>query len=223
MNSGKRRWNHFEGQLGGTWLLICLGLGIFFSGCQSTRTSSVLSSGGEEQFETLGPDRPSPPVPHTALLLGDFANVELSISADRAGLIRKVEISKPSKAKILDEYTRAWVEKHWKMPPAKASDPDARKFIAPIVYPKGVKPAGGKYPAPNYPPSMMQRHIQGLVVLEMEVAESGHIDSAKVLLSSGSKVLDDHTRSWVLNHWVFPVFPPGKKLILWCCEYRIAN
>jgi len=155
-----------------------------------------------------------------ATLLGDFANLELTISADRAGLIQKVEISKPSQAKIFDEPTRAWVEKHWKMPPAQASEPDSRVFIAPIVYPKGHTPEGGKYPAPEYPFNLMRDRVQGLVVLEIGVNESGHIESATVLLSTGSKVLGEHTRDWVLKHWVFP---PGRRAVIWRCEYQMRQ
>jgi TonB family protein len=153
-----------------------------------------------------------------ATLLGDFANLELTISADRAGLIQKVEISKPSQAKIFDEQTRAWVEKHWKMPTAQPSEPDSRLFIAPIVYPKAHFPAGGKYPAPEYPSNLIRDGIWGVVILEIEVAESGHVESTTVVRSSGSKALDDNTGDWVLKRWLFP---PGKRVVIWRCEYQI--
>jgi TonB family protein len=145
--------------------------------------------------------------------------MELLITADPAGVIQKVEIAKPSKAKILDEYTRDWVEKHWKMPPSKTSALGLRKFSAPIVYPKGFRPMGGKFPDPPYPTYLMRQGVQGLIVLEIVVAQSGHIDDVKVLLSSDSKTLDEQTRSWVLKHWEFP--PGSAETYYWHCEFRL--
>jgi len=194
-------------------ILLCVQI---LCGCQSLQRKDQAE---EAQLESEDPDRPSPPVPNSAaLLLGDFGNVELAITANRDGLIQKVEISRPSKAKFLDEPTRAWVETHWKMPPAQPNEPDSRKFIAPIVFPKGRFPVGGHFPPPSYPSELMRARVEGLVVLQIVIDESGSVESATVLLSTGSKALGEHTRAHVLKHWKFP---PGRNIVLWPCEFRI--
>jgi TonB family protein len=156
----------------------------------------------------IDPERPPPVLPEAAFLLSKYAALELTISAARDGSIQKVVISKPSQAKLYDEYTRDWVEKHWKMPTAKAEEADLRQFIAPIVYPKAQPPPGGFYPPPYYPVGIMQRRETGLVIVEVKVAPSGEIESARAIVSSGHKELDDHTVSWVQRKWKFP---PGEK------------
>jgi hypothetical protein len=102
----------------------------------------VTSAGKEAEAPSLAPEHtvsensgcPSPVLPESAFFLGQYANLELTITANRDGSLHKVVISKKSKAGLYDEYTRSWVEKRWKMPPAKPGEPDLRKFIAPIVY-----------------------------------------------------------------------------------------
>lgn len=100
------------------------------------------------------------------------------------------------------------------MPAAKPGEADLRTFIAPIAYPKRSKPpAGGSYPPPDYPHNFLRDHVEGLVIVEMTVAESGAVESAGTVLSSGHKALDQHTLDWVRKRWKFP---PGKKrIVLW--------
>jgi TonB family protein len=149
-------------------------------------------------------DCPSPVLPERAFFLGQYANLELTITANRDGSLQRVVISKKSQARLYDEYTRSWVEKYWKMPLAKPGEPDVRRFIAPIVYPKNKMPPGGRYPPPNYPASYMANHVEGLLIIEMVVAPSGEIESARTILSSGHKGLDAHTEEWVRKRWRFP-------------------
>jgi TonB family protein len=151
--------------------------------------------------------RPSPVLPEPALFLGQYANLELTITANRDGSLQKVVISKKSKARLYDEYTRSWVDKHWRMPLAKPGEPDVRKFIAPIVYPKHKWPPGGYYPPPDYPVDYIREHVEGLVIIEIKVAPSGNIESTRTVLSSGNKGLDTHTEQWVRKQWKFP---PGE-------------
>src|SRR6185369_16500437 len=118
-----------------------------------------------------------------AFFLGEYANLELTITANRDGSLQKVVISKKSQARLYDEYTRSWVEKHWKMAPARPDEPDARKFIAPIVYPNNAWPSGGRFPPPDYPAAYIRDRIEGLVVIEIAVAPSGKIESTRTVLS----------------------------------------
>jgi len=198
-------------------------LSLLLGGCQNPKTAgpASISEVGSEEFETLDPDRPPPPVPETALLLGDLANLDLLITADRAGQIQKVSISKPSKAKVFDERTRRWVQEHWKMPPAKSNQPDTRQFLAPIVYPKANWPKGGKYPPPKYPESALRQHIQGAVGLRIDVDETGHVKATDLVVSSGSPLLDENTQSWVQTQWKFP--PGQSRLVLWVCIYEMGS
>ena len=160
---------------------------------------------------------PSPVLPESAFFLGDYANLELAVAAKRDGSLQSVVISKKSKARLYDEYTRKWVEKHWKMPPAKPGEPEVRKFIAPIVYPKSKMPPGGHYPPPDYPIAYMRDHVEGLIILEMTVAPSGDIEATRIVLSSGHKGLDAHTEEWVRKRWKFP--PGEKRLFHWPVAY----
>jgi TonB family protein len=158
-------------------------------------------------------------LPEQALFLGPYAGLELTITANRAGSLQKVVISKKSRARLYDEYTRDWVEKHWRMPVAKPGEPDLRKFIAPIVYPKYDRPPGGHYPPPNYPADSLQKHVEGLVIIEIKVDPSGEIKSTRTLLSSGNKGLDTHTEQWVLKQWKFPKFSRGEERV---CYWPVA-
>jgi len=152
-------------------------------------------------------------------MLGNYGNLELTIIAARDGTIVNVRISKASKAKIFDEPTRTWVEKKWKMPPAKTGEPELRTFIAPIEFPKGEKPPGGKYPDPPYPQRALAAHEQGRAMLAIKVGEDGIVESAKVLLSSGHESLDKSTVEWVQKKWVFPA---GKqRYIYWMVTYQM--
>ena len=173
-----------------------------------------------ELVEAENPGCPSPVLPEQALFLGQYANLELTITAKRDGSLEKVVISKKSKARLYDEYTRNWVEKHWKMPPAKGDDPNLRSFIAPIVYPE-KKPPGGHYPAPNYPLEFLRDHVQGLVVVEINVAPSGEIESTRTVMSSGNKKLDAHSEKWVLKKWKFP--PGDARSCYWPVAYIIRR
>jgi len=164
---------------------------------------------------------PSPVLPPAAFFLSQYANLELTITATRDGSVQKVVISKKSRAQLYDEYTRKWVEKHWKMPPAKAGEPDLRKFIAPIVYPKGQPVPGGHFPDPDYPVTYIRNGIEGLVIIEMRIAPSGEIVDVRTIRSSGHRTLDEHTVRWVRKKWKFP--PGEERLYHWPVAYVIGS
>ena len=164
---------------------------------------------------------PSPVLPESALFLGQHANLELTITARRDGSLQKVVISKKSQARLYDEYTRNWVEKHWKMPPAKEGEPDLRRFIAPIVYPKNKPPSGGHFPAPSYPINFMQDHVEGLLIIEIIVSPSGEIQSTRTVMTSGDKNLDSYSEQWVRKHWKFPA--GEDRLYYWSVAYVLRR
>ena len=167
------------------------------------------------------PGCPPPVMPEEAFFLSEYLRLTLTLTADREGNVLNVVISTPSRAKLYDEYTRKWVANHWKMPHAKPGEPELRTFIAPIVYPKREKPPGGHYPTPDYPLGFQQSGTEGLVVVDMIVAPSGKVESARTILSSGHKGLDDYTVKWVLKKWSFA--PGQKRLVRWPVAYLLTK
>ncbi len=199
------------------WLLAAV---LLATGCQSTSASRSPEASSEPELSP-DPDRPSPVLPEVALVLGPYAGLELTITARRDGSIEQVVVSKPSRAKLYDEYTRKWVEEHWKMPEAKPGEADLRKFIAPIVYPKRQMPPGGSYPPPDYPEALLHAHVQGFLIVELKIAPSGAIEDARTILSSGNKQLDAHSVNWALRKWRFP--PGAQRVVYWPVVYVMTN
>jgi TonB family protein len=197
---------------------------LFAAGCQSPSPRCLVAEApslGAEQpaADSVDPDRPAPVLPQIAMFLGEYAALELTITAARDGSVQRVEISKPSRAKLYDQYTRDWVEKHWKMPVARAGEPDARKFIAPIVYPKPPKLPDGYFPAPGYPAEYLDKRLEGLVIVDLMVAPSGMIETARTVLSSGHKGLDAYTADWARKKWKFP--PGERRCYRWPVTYML--
>lgn len=196
--------------------------------CQSTpkpnnegETSRELAAEQSDSQPAPDPDRPAPVLPPVAFFLGEYAALELTITAGPDGSVQKVVVSKPSRARLYDEYTRKWVEQHWKMPHAQSGEPLVRTFIAPIVYPKRELPREGRYPPPYYPHQYERAHIEGLVIVEMNVSSTGKVESTRIVRSSGHPGLDEHTADWVRKYWKFP--PGEPRQYEWPCAYLMAN
>jgi TonB family protein len=210
------------------FLIMPVLLASFCAACESTPKST---SGAEvsrdskapetDSEQVPDPDRPAPVLPPVAFFLGQYAALELNITAGPDGSVQKVIVSKPSQARLYDEYTRKWVEQHWKMPPAKPGEPPVRSFIAPIVYPKRKFPDGGRYPPPYYPRQYLTAHIEGLVIVEMNVDASGRVESTRIVRSSGHEGLDEYTTDWVRKYWRFPT--GEQRQYEWPVAYLMAN
>jgi TonB family protein len=202
-------------RVNGTCLILMVVLaGVGCRSASTPRATAEASSGLQpSDVEAVDPDRPPPVLPAAAQFLSEYVALELTISAARDGAVQKVVISKPSRAKLYDEYTRNWVEKYWKMPVAKPDEADVRKFIAPMIYPKVAKPSGGQYPRPPYPEAYVRDRVEGLVIVELTVAPSGDVEAAHTVLSSGQKGLDAYTADWVRRKWKFP---PGERRLYHC-------
>ena len=78
---------------------------------------------------------------------------------------------------------------------------------------------GGTFPKPNYPGSALRNHYQGTVTIELIVATSGAVVSAKVVTSSGFPVLDEAALNIVKDRWRFP--PGPARDYLWPCVFKI--
>lgn len=66
-------------------------------------------------------------------------------------------------------------------------------------------------PAPEYPVEARRRGVEGRVKLEMDVDGDGGVATVRMLVSSGSYLLDNHTVGWVKRRWKFPV---GRRQLL---------
>ena len=65
--------------------------------------------------------------------------------------------------------------------------------------------AEGRYPKPPYPAQMINRGLQGKVVIEITVNALGQKQAVSVKESSGYPELDEHARQWVQHRWTrFP-------------------
>ncbi len=208
------------------WSTLWSAVAVVLAGCRSTAPPTpsrepASRSPALPAAQPADPDRPPPVLPAAAFLLSEYAALELTITAARDGSVQQVVVSKPSRAKLYDEYTRDWVAKRWKMPAAKPGEPEVRKFIAPIVYPQPGKIPDGHLPPPPYPFAYVRDHVEGLVVVEIGVAPSGEVETARVLGSSGHKGLDDHTVNWVRKKWRFP--PGGRRWYCWPVIYLMMK
>jgi TonB family protein len=56
-------------------------------------------------------------------------------------------------------------------------------------------------PHPGYPTRAKLMHISGTVVISVSFDNSGRAVGAEVVSSSGSRMLDEPTRSFILEHW----------------------
>lgn len=64
-------------------------------------------------------------------------------------------------------------------------------------------PAYLNCPHPNYPPRLRQRRVEGAVGVSIMVSSEGIPEEVHITASSGSDLLDRHTRSWILRNWRF--------------------
>ncbi len=68
-------------------------------------------------------------------------------------------------------------------------------------------------PRPPYPPSLLQRRVQGRVGLRIAVDAEGVPQSVEVCSSSGYAAFDRCAREWVLAHWRFYPARQGGKAV----------
>lgn len=68
---------------------------------------------------------------------------------------------------------------------------------------------GAVTPKPEYPQSALRHQVQGTVMLEIRLDDSGAISSVSIQKSSGSTALDDAAMDTVKRRWHFPPGHPG--------------
>lgn len=89
-----------------------------------------------------------------------------------------------------------------------APRPPATRPMQPAAVPASTetgpvppRPVAGNLP-PGYPPAALQRGVEGLVLVRLEVGPDGRVRGAEVLESSGSPLLDEAALA-ALSRWRF--------------------
>jgi TonB family protein len=78
-----------------------------------------------------GGDRPEPrDYPPLAHALGQQGSLVLLLTANEAGVITAVTVQESSGSAILDNFSAAWVKRHWTVSPGEPG----RLFLAPFTY-----------------------------------------------------------------------------------------
>jgi protein TonB len=110
--------------------------------------------------------------------------------------------------------------------------PEAFKLVQPGPLPSrgpvaarewhaGSREDSGSYPAPDYPRRAEREKMQGVVVLDIMVSETGLPERVTVRQTSGHALLDDYTVGWVKSRWRWPV--GSKRYYFWSCAYTLAR
>jgi len=79
---------------------------------------------------------------------------------------------------------------------------------------------GGSYPKPEYPGIALRNHVEGTVMIEIQVDATGNITDAKLQKSSGSSALDTAALDVVKKRWHFPATGQARWLY-WPCIFKM--
>lgn len=143
----------------------------------------------EDDPATSGPSLAPPPIPALPLALPEcsFDSAELSILPESKG---SDELPLESDADALASSRQLRQETVAKPP----SEDKEAAYIPPDYL---------NCPKPPYPPRLRHRRLQGSVEVLISISETGVPTQVEVTRSSGSRLLDQHTHDWILQHWTF--------------------
>jgi protein TonB len=85
-------------------------------------------------------------------------------------------------------------------PPKPKPKPVAVHQVARLI------PGGHSLPQPSYPMEAYRDHVEGTVVMKVGFDGTGGVIDAVVEESSGSPILDNWSRHWILSNWHDPDF-----------------
>jgi TonB family protein len=97
-------------------------------------------------------------------------------------------------------------------PPPPKHKPKPKQATPIIQHPVAPHPVAqlrvgnGGAPAPRYPMEALRSHIQGTVVASITFDGDGRPADVEIVSSSGSSVLDENTRHWILENWHIPEY-----------------
>ena len=78
----------------------------------------------------------------------------------------------------------------------------------------------GEFPEPPYPRWARQQGVQGRLLVLVDVAASGAVQSVAVRESSGQAGLDQHAADWVRLHWSWAPGAPRRYLVPFVFELQ---
>ena len=95
--------------------------------------------------------------------------------------------------------------------PAVSAAPAAERFVPDMP---------GDFPDPPYPRWARQQGVQGRLLVLVDVAASGAVQSVAVRESSGQAGLDQHAADWVRLHWSWAPGAPRRYLVPFVFELQ---
>ena len=160
-----------------TYFRIFIALSVSFS----LNAAVIYSFGGTEDSKWKLSPTQSPP---QSIDIASFENITLTANPKEATPKRQ------TKKEVVEE-----IKKVIKSPPKKQMKSQA---ISKPVPPKIIESAKIKYTPPplTYPQSAIQEDKSGKVTIKARVSSEGIVTMAKVLRSSGSKILDQTALKW---------------------------
>ena len=96
-------------------------------------------------------------------------------------------------------------------PPVNAAAPAIERFAPSLA---------GEFPDPPYPRWARQQGIQGRLLVLVDVAASGSVQSVALRESSGQAGLDQHAADWVRRHWSWAPGAPRRYLVPFVFELQ---
>ncbi len=95
--------------------------------------------------------------------------------------------------------------------PVNVAAPAVERFVPSLA---------GEFPEPPYPRWARQQGIQGRLLVLVDVAASGAVQSVAVRESSGKASLDQHAADWVRLHWSWAPGPARRYLVPFVFELQ---
>ncbi len=96
-------------------------------------------------------------------------------------------------------------------PPVNAAAPAIERFAPSLA---------GEFPDPPYPRWARQQGVQGRLLVLVDVAASGAVQSVALRESSGQAGLDQHAADWVRRHWSWAPGAPRRYLVPFVFELQ---
>lgn len=82
----------------------------------------------------------------------------------------------------------------------------------PSAGPKDVQTIGCRVPAPDYPRQARRQRLEGTVLIRLQIAPQGQVQSANVARSSGNQELDEAARKAVMSASCSPYMENGRAI-----------
>jgi TonB family protein len=91
-------------------------------------------------------------------------------------------------------------------PPPPPPKPKPHPQVVAVKAAPQIRAGTNQLPRPPYPMQAFRSRIEGTVLYRVSFDASGTVDSVEVVKSSGSAILDNETRHYMLQNWHDPEF-----------------